>query len=117
MCKTEKVFLICVCIFTITFCSYSVYRGTILYDADDYCCRHMARDAEQILESIGIPVILVRGHNEEGGHLWFSIYGISIDSVSLLPFPMEVFYPEEPNYFINWDDYVEHKHSERYRKI
>ena len=52
------------------------------------CCRQMAEDIEDKLESRGIDVKIMRGETEDGNssHAWVSIFGIEFDSVSLIPY-------------------------------
>lgn len=52
-----------------------------------YVCRHMARDIEDALEKTGIDVQVVSGKNVNGktSHMWVKIYGLDVDSVTLLP--------------------------------
>jgi len=58
-----------------------------MYDNDTYDCKHMSRDLEDKLESWGIPVTICIGYieNLSSGHMWIKVFGINIDSVSLLP--------------------------------
>ena len=66
----------------------------------------MGRDLEDTIESFGIPVTLVVGYNiNSEGHLWINIFGISFDSVYLIPTPNELFYPHYIEYYEDWDDY------------
>ncbi len=37
---------------------------TTLYDIDNYCCRHMGRDIEDILESYYIPITIEIGESD-----------------------------------------------------
>jgi len=72
------VLFICVVWMCYLFCS--VHHG-FLYDDPDYVCRHMARDLENNLESLGIDTEIV----SNGDHMWIKVFGIEFDSVSLLP--------------------------------
>ena len=41
-----------------------------LYVTDTYCCRHMSRDIEDFLESLGVDVLIRIGYvNESCGHM------------------------------------------------
>lgn len=82
------------------------YRSFILYDREEYCCRHMARDLEKSIEQLGIPVTLKRGDkiNDDSGHMWVNICGIDVDSVMLIPFPMDILY-ENITSFDNYESY------------
>jgi hypothetical protein len=68
----------------------------------------MARDFEDILEKTDIDVTLVRGTSifTEKGHMWIKIGFLEIDSVTLLPFPMSIFY-KDIREFIDYDEYVD----------
>lgn len=93
-------------IFFVLLTSFEAYRMTIYNE--DYCCRHMARDFEDILEKTDIDVTLVRGTSifTEKGHMWIKIGFLEIDSVTLLPFPMSIFY-KDIREFIDYDEYVD----------
>ena len=57
------------------------FHHSFLYDDPDYVCRHMARDLERNLENIGLDTKIISNNK----HMWISIYGFEIDSVTLLP--------------------------------
>jgi len=85
-----------------------------LYNVHSYCCKHMGRDLEDTLESIFIPVKIEIGktkgnHEINFRHLWISINGYHIDSVSLTPAYYNVErYSEERYTFDDYSDYEEH---------
>lgn len=100
--KSAKIILVAL---LVVFCY--VAAGIIhasAYKEDVYVCRHMARDLEDRLESVGLDVKLVSGQNVNGktGHLWISVYGLEVDSVTLLP--MSLMNKEYVNITI-YDDY------------
>lgn len=74
------------------------------YEKDVYVCRHMARDLEDTLETIGLEVKLVSGKKtqEKTGHLWISVYGLEIDSVTLMPMSL---LNEKYDNISTYDDY------------
>ncbi len=60
--KTQlKTMLIITSIALIWSCASMV--NTLRYNTDNYCCRQMSRDLEDRLESIGIPIKIVRGQD------------------------------------------------------
>ena len=84
-------------------------HGLLLYDLGKYDCRQMSRDFEDCVESIGIPVDIVRGENGDDAHVWVSIYGIEFDSVFLLPFPNHMMFPENISVYEEYEDYLNRK--------
>ena len=74
------------------------------YKDPGYVCHHMARDLEDMLESVGISVTIVTGQNfsAQTGHAWIQVFGMDIDSVSLLTKNNRKRYPDEIKEF---DDY------------
>jgi len=83
-----------------------------LYDEDAYCCRHMGRDIEDILESYHIPVTIEIGEDDAGNkHLWFSIGILHIDSVTLLPCNNHNTYHLYRHAFNDYQDYLDYKNS------
>jgi len=79
------------------------------YDSKTYCCRHMAEDLEDSIESIfPIDVKIETGYmfiddNNVTGHAWISISNIHIDSVTML---LNNGLPEQFNlYRHTFDDY------------
>lgn len=69
---------------TVTLCSSVCEWHTSLYVTDTYCCRHMSRDIEDFLESLGIDVLIRVGYvNDSCGHMWVEVFGIEFDSVDL----------------------------------
>ena len=75
----------------------------------------MARDIEDRLESVYIPVKIEIGktpgnHEINFRHLWVSINGYHIDSVSLMPaFSNTERYSAERQTFDDYSDYLEYK--------
>ena len=65
-----------------------LYRDGEPNDPNIYVCRHMARDIEDLLESVGLDVRIIAGwnHNNSAGHMWVKLFGMTFDSVSLLPY-------------------------------
>jgi len=100
--NTVKVTLILLIIMV----SNASYRSFILYEEDEYVCRHMARDLEITIEKFGIPVLIKRGDkiNGDTGHMWINIYGLDIDSVTMIPSPMGLMY-ENIDTYDNYADY------------
>ena len=84
--------------------SIGIAHKNIMY-SENYNCVYMSRDLERFVEVFGIPVTLMRGQNNDGGHLWVKIGFIEFDSVCLLPFPNHIFYPEVQMEFDDWEDY------------
>ena len=80
-----------------------------LYDEESYCCREMSRDIEDVLEAMNIPVVLIRGQIGNEGHIWVSVFGIEIDSVLLIIFPVSWIYSEKVMYFDDYEDYLEYR--------
>jgi len=64
------------------------------YDKENYNCKEMSRNLEDILEAIGIPVTIVYGQNDVVGHMWIRIVGLDIDSVFIIPCPNSALFPE-----------------------
>lgn len=85
--------------------SIGVLHRFIMYDSDNYDCRHMSRDFEDVVESFGIPVTLMRGQSENGGHLWVKVIGVEFSAVYLIPFPEHIFSPDLQIEFNDWEDY------------
>jgi len=94
-----------------------VYLGFVLGHASMYnegvnVCRHMARDAEDILERWGFDVKLYSAGNgpvengSEKRHMWLCVNGIHFDSVTLLPFYN--LYTFHRNDLAIYDDYQEY---------
>ena len=75
---------------------------TLIYDDPDYVCRHMARDLEINLEKIGFDVKLVSNHK----HMWISINGFQVDSVSLFPIQ---FTPHDYKNVTIYESYTEYQ--------
>src|SRR4030042_1305593 len=67
------------------FCCVSVVHGA-MYDKEFYCCRHMSRDIEFVLEKLGLDVKLISGSDKEyNSHMWVRVNGLDWDSVYLVP--------------------------------
>ena len=79
------------------------------YDKERYNCKHFSKDAENILESIGIPVEIVTGQPKEvnkRGHMWVRILGIDLEPQCLLfPFPNSLMYPRDITVYEDYKDY------------
>jgi len=76
------------------------------YDKENNNCKDMSKNLEDTLEAIGIPVTIVRGQNDDAGHMWIRIAGFDIDSVFIIPFPNSVSYPELQMEFNDYDNYL-----------
>lgn len=81
-----------------------------LYEPDVYVCRHMARDIEDYLELLRIPVTLIRAsnHNNSEAHMWVRVCGIEFDSVCLLPY-YSFTYTENRTEFNDYQDFLDWK--------
>ena len=81
------------------------YGHSLLYEEDVYVCRHMSRDLEDSLESVGIPVtiIIASNHNNSKAHMWIKVLGIELDSVYLTPYSG---YDNNRFEFDDYDDYL-----------
>jgi len=97
--------LIFFCVFLLLVVTVQLVR----YDKERYSCRHMARDEESFLESIGFTVIIARADDYGGGqqgHMWIAldIGGVYIhfDSVSLIP----IIPPENTEYYNSYEEYL-----------
>jgi hypothetical protein len=66
----------------------------------------MSRDIEFFVEHLGIPVKIVRGQNENNGHMWVNILGLDIDSVTLLHRNNREKYSIKIIEFNSYDDYI-----------
>ena len=86
--------------------SIGVSHRFIMY-SDNYNCTHMSRDFEDVVETFGIPVTLMRGQGEKGGHLWVKVCGVEFSAIYLIPFPEHIFSPEIQREFDDWEDYCE----------
>jgi len=78
------------------------------YDRKTNNCTHMSKQLEDIIETIGIPVTLMRGHNGTKGHMWIKIGIVELDSVTLFP----VFnskYNQQIHEYKDFDDYEKNK--------
>jgi len=69
----------------------------------------MSRDIEDTLELFNIDVTIHVGWKNEStkGHMWFSIYGVEFDSITLLPLPESLIYPRNQK---TYDDYIEYEY-------
>lgn len=65
----------------------------------------MSKDIECFVERLGIPVKIIRGENETHGHMWVSILGVDIDSVTLLYRNNRKDYPLKLTEFDSFSDY------------
>lgn len=76
-------FLLAIILCYLTVCAWHASG----YVPDVYVCRHMARDLEDSFESVGFDVKIIHAKNidDNRGHLWISINGLEIDSITLLP--------------------------------
>lgn len=101
-----KVFLV-ILVVILMWLSIGVSHRFIMYDIDDYSCRHMSRDFEDAVESFGIPVTLVRGSNDNSAHMWVKVFSIEFDTVFLIPFPEHLRFPKRQCEFDDWEDYCE----------
>ena len=79
----------------------------MFYDIDNYNCRNMSIDIEDMLESIGIDVTIVRGTDDDkNGHMWVKIFGIEFDSVYLMPFMTDKYHNKKRE-FNDYNEYLE----------
>lgn len=80
----------------------------LFYDKGTYDCKHMTRDFEDVVESVGIPVQIVTGYIERGGsgHMWALVFGLQIDTTFLFPWPNSLFYPADIKIYEDYDDYL-----------
>lgn len=95
-----------ICFILLNYCIIGIGHA-MLYEPDAYTCRHMARDIEDTLESMGIDVTIVTGrnHNNSKGHMWVKIFGVDFNSVTLMPY-----YPTTYKYRIyEFKDYEYYK--------
>ena len=115
--KTFRRTLIVLVIFSLLTLSHRM-----TYDYHTYCCRHMARDIEDALETLGLDVKIESGYkinksmtirDENGtregrmykqGHMWISVYGYDIDSVWLVPLNLDAMYPHRHNVYDDWSE-------------
>jgi len=83
---------------------------SMFYKNDVYVCRHMSRDIEDNLETVGIPVTIVRASNDDNSkaHMWIKILGVEFDSVTLMPYLFGY-----SNDRVEYNDYEEY---EKWRK-
>lgn len=102
MSRKHPVILI-VCCVGLVVCIASLAQQ-LRYNKEEYCCHHMARDIEDVLEGFNIPVIIVRGENSEAGHVWVKVYGREIDSITLFPIEPDK-YSEGRMEFDDYQDY------------
>jgi len=102
--KTQLQVIICI---GLLFCSISLIHAS-RYIPDVYVCRHMARDIEDVFESVGIPIVLVKGNTDDRStsHMWVSIYGVELDSVFLIPNGWFDKYSNNKICFDDWEDYI-----------
>ena len=101
--KLKKTDYLIFFIFTIWMCYlFCSLHHSFMYSDPDYVCRHMARDLESNLEKIGLDVKLVSNHK----HMWISISGIEIDSVSFIPM---YFYPHNQDNITTYESYGEYQ--------
>lgn len=74
-------------LYIITFLLISLFHQ-MDYERGVYDCKHMSRDLEDLLETFFVETtIIVCTYNDTNktGHCFIEIFGIGIDSVSLLP--------------------------------
>ena len=99
-----KVFLV-ILVVILMWLSIGVSHRLIIYDRGNYNCTHMSRDFEDVVESFGIPVTLIRGSNDNNGHMWVKVFSIEFDTVFLIPFPQHLRFPKSQHEFDDWEDY------------
>lgn len=82
----------------------------MLYEPGVYACKHMARDIEDYLELLGIPVTIIRAtnHNDSKAHMWVRVFGIEFDSVCLTPH-YSFTYTENRTEFVDYQDYLDER--------
>ena len=107
------------CVKLAAICAVALYFGLCLghglsYNDGHHVCRHMARDAEDILESIGLDVMLYSAgdgpveNGSETRHMWICVNGIHFDSVYLLPFyNFYTGYRNAPVVYNDYQDYLD----------
>ena len=85
----------------------NAFQFVVRYDLEDYNCRHMSRDEELFLESLGFNVTLVVGQPvfTEYGHMWIRIGGVDVDSVLFVPF-IDRFVYEDLKTYKSYNDYL-----------
>lgn len=80
-------------IWTVLFLMMSVYFAisqihALTYDRETNCCRHMAAREFRFFKKLGFDVqYIIGGYSNTSipGHAWIRVFGIDIDSVTLLP--------------------------------
>jgi len=80
---------------------FCALHHSLMYSDPDYVCRHMARDLETNLEKIGFDVKLVSNHK----HMWISVNGFQIDSVSLFPIQFTPHDRSNVTFYENYGEY------------
>lgn len=101
--KTLFVFLVVMSSY-LAFCAYHASG----YVPDVYVCHHMARDLEDSFESLGMDTKIIYGKNADGdgAHLWVSVNGLEIDSVTLLPMSLVKLCGKKYFDIREYDDYM-----------
>ena len=82
----------------------------LMYDVDNYNCRHMSRDLEDFFERCFIDTKIMVGWEGEPhtsiGHMWIKIFGIQFDSVTLFPFHPELYGFSNITEWESYEDYM-----------
>ena len=107
--KTNAIIIILIILLSYMLMSL-VHAST--YDRQTNNCTHMSERWEDILERVGFNVTICVGYlhdNWTNGHMWIRVYGVSIDSVSLLP--IHLTHPEYKECYRQYNDF------EDWRKI